>query len=136
MRLPDDEAGFITLHIVNAETENGIGTKKIQESMKIIEEVLNIVCDFFDKDIEKDSLTYYRFINHLKYFSQRVVKNESFSKDDHDQKLLEMMKEVYVQSYMCALNIQGFIKGRYNVSIGNEEMIYLIIHIQRAIFSV
>lgn len=136
VRLPDDEAGFIALHIVNAETENGIGTKKIQESMKIIEEVLNIVCDFFDKDIEKDSLTYYRFINHLKYFSQRVVKNESFSKDDHDQKLLEMMKEVYVQSYMCALNIQGFIKGRYNVSIGNEEMIYLIIHIQRAIFSV
>lgn len=133
--LPDDEAGFIALHIVNAGTENELGTKKIQKATEIIEEVLNIVMDFFDKNIEKDSLTYYRFVNHLKYFSQRIVRNESFKNKESDRKLLKMMKQSYSDSYMCALNIKGFIQGRYNTQIGDEEMVYLLIHIQRAIFN-
>lgn len=136
VRLNIDEAGFIALHIVNAETDNGIDTNQVEKSTKIIEEILEIVTDFFEREINEDTLVYYRFINHLKYFSYRIV-NESnlFEDDKQDKQLLDMMKVTYAKSYMCAVNIMEFVRGKYNVDIGNEELLYLVIHIQRAMFN-
>lgn len=135
VQLPNDEAGFIALHIVNAQTENGIGTGQIERSTKIIEEILDIVMNYFDTAIKEDSLTYYRFVNHLRYFSQRVVSNNIFTQDAKDEELLQLMKQTYKDSYLCAMNIKGFIKGKYSVDIGEEELLYLVIHIQRAIYN-
>lgn len=136
VRLNIDEAGFIALHIVNAETDNGIDTNQVEKSTKIIEEILEIVTDFFEREINEDTLVYYRFINHLKYFAHRIV-NESnlFEDDKQDKQLLDMMKVTYAKSYMCAVNIMEFVRGKYNVDIGNEELLYLVIHIQRAMFN-
>ncbi|MCH3961778.1 MAG: PRD domain-containing protein [Solobacterium sp.] len=133
--LADDEAGFIALHIVNAETENAIGTDKIEQSTKIIEQILDIVRAYFNTEINEGSLTYYRFINHLRYFSQRIVSHSTFKNDKSDENLLQMMKTTYSDSYLCAINIKGFVKGRFDVDIGSEELLYLVIHIQRAIFN-
>jgi beta-glucoside operon transcriptional antiterminator len=133
--LADDEAGFIALHIVNAETENAIGTDKIEQSTKIIEQILDIVRAYFNTEINEGSLTYYRFINHLRYFSQRIVSYSTFKNDKSDENLLQMMKTTYSDSYLCAINIKGFVKGRFDVDIGSEELLYLVIHIQRAMFN-
>lgn len=136
VRLNIDEAGFITLHIVNAETDNGIDTNQVEKSTKIIEEILEIVTNFFEREINEDTLVYYRFINHLKYFAYRIVNQSNLFKDDkQDKQLLDMMKVTYAKSYMCAVNIMEFVRGKYNVDIGNEELLYLVIHIQRAMFN-
>lgn len=135
VRLNIDEAGFIALHIVNAETDNGIDTNQVEKSTKIIEEILEIVTNFFEREINEDTLVYYRFINHLKYFAYRIVNQSNLFKDDkQDKQLLDMMKVTYAKSYMCAVNIMEFVRGKYNVDIGNEELLYLVIHIQRAMF--
>ena len=135
VQLSDDEAGFIALHIVNAETENNIGTDKVQKSTKIIEEILDIVRNYFNKEINEESVTYYRFVNHLRFFSQRIVSNATFEDDSNDEILLNMMKVSYQDSYLCAMNIIGFIKGRYDITVGKNELVYLIIHIQRTMFN-
>ena len=116
--------------------DNGIDTNQVEKSTKIIEEILEIVTDFFEREINEDTLVYYRFINHLKYFAYRIV-NESnlFEDDKQDKQLLDMMKVTYAKSYMCAVNIMEFVRGKYNVDIGNEELLYLVIHIQRAMFN-
>lgn len=132
VRLPIDEAGFIALHIVNAETGNYIDTNKVEKSTKIIEEVLNIVTDFFNAEVDEQSLIYFRFINHLKYFAWRIVNDSTFNDSEQDDELLCMMKKVYSKSYMCAKNIQEYIRARYSKEIGSEEIVYLVIHIQRA----
>lgn len=133
--LPDDEAGFIALHIVNAETENGTSTKKILKATKIIEEILEIIKAYFDIEISEDSLSYFRFINHLRYFSQRIVKSALFSESSSDKELLELLSMKYRESYQCCLNIRSFIKVKYETEIGSEELLYLTIHVQRAVFS-
>lgn len=135
VRLNLDEAGFIALHIVNAETENGFGTNQVEKSTKIIQEVLEIVTNFFDQEINEGTLVYFRFINHLKYFAYRIVNQSIFTEDKQDIELLDMMKVTYAKSYMCATNIREFIHAKYNVEIGSEELLYLVIHIQRAIFN-
>lgn len=132
VRLPDDEAGFIALHIVNAETGNSLNTSQAEKSTKIIDEIVNIVSAFFDKEIDETSLTYFRFINHLKYFSWKIVQDSVFSNEHKDADLLHMMKLTYSQAYLCAQNIREYIRAKYGKDIGNEELVYLVIHIQRA----
>lgn len=132
VQLPDDEAGFIALHIVNAETGNNLDTNQVEKSTRIIEEIMKIIGDFFDTQIDESSLTYFRFINHLKYFSWRVVDDSVFNDGRNDNDLLNMMKITYSQAYLCAKNIKEYIRGKYGKDIGNEELVYLVIHIQRA----
>lgn len=132
--LSNDEAGFIALHIVNAETENAVSTKEIYKATKIIEEILGIVKNYFDVEIDEDSLTYFRFVNHLRYFSLRIVNHSIFKDDEKDRKLLDVLSKMYIQSYQCCLNIKRFIKVTYDTNIGYEELLYLTIHVQRAIF--
>lgn len=134
IQFSDDEAGFIALHIVNAETENISSRKDIIKCTKIIDEVLTIVKNYFDVEIDEDSLTYFRFVNHLRYFSQRIVKHSIFKDDEKDRKLLDVLSKMYDQSYQCCLNIKSFIKVNYDTDIGNEELLYLTIHVQRAIY--
>ena len=132
--LPPDEAGFIALHIVNAETEDDPDTQNICRATKIIEEILEVVKDYFAVEIEEDSLAYFRFINHLRYFSGRLVKGAAFSGDDKDRELLETLSLKYQDAYKCGKNIEAFILKKYGIDIGCEELLYLTIHIQRAVF--
>lgn len=133
--LSDDEAGFIALHIVNAETEDDyIGTKNIYKATKIIEEVLNIVKSHFGVEIDEGSLIYYRFIVHLRYFAQRILNNTVFHGDDKDKELLGILALNYSQAYQCSLEISEFIEKKYGAKIGCEEILYMTIHVQRAVF--
>ncbi|MDO4501425.1 MAG: PRD domain-containing protein [Erysipelotrichaceae bacterium] len=136
VKLKLDEAGFIALHIVNAETDNGINTNKVEKATKIIEEILDIVFEFSNQKFDEESLAYYRFITHLKYFAYRIVNQSNlFTSDKKDKELLDMMKITYEKSYMCAVNIMEFVRAKYGVDIGDEELLYLVIHIQRAMFN-
>lgn len=135
IEVPKDEAGFIALHIVNSETENELDTRNTYRATKIIEEVLEVVKNCFGVDIETDSLANFRFITHLKYFSQRIVNGAVFSGDEKDKELLDTLSKKYALSYECSLNIRTFIRAKYNTDIGYEELLYLTIHIQRAIYS-
>lgn len=132
VQFSDDEAGFLALHILNAEEDDYIGTKNMFKATKLIEEVLDIVRNFYDEEIAENSLTWYRFINHLRYFSQRIIKGSVFDEDAKDKELLDMLSIKYQDAYVCAVNVQRFVKIRYKTKIGNEELLYLTIHIQRA----
>ena len=91
IKLPEDEAGFIAMHIVNAELNEEM--PNVVNITKLIQDVLNIVKYHFKIDIDEDSLNYFRFLTHLKFFAQRLFSGTSLgSKDDF---LYEMMKEKY-----------------------------------------
>ena len=132
--LSKDEAGFIALHIVNAQTQNATNTKNVYKATKIIEEILTIVENYFDAEIDESSIIYFRLINHLRYFSMRIVGKDVFKDSKKDSELLEILAVKYKNSYQCCLNIRSFIKVKYEVDIGCEELLYLTIHIQRAMY--
>ncbi len=133
VELPIDEAGFIAMHIINSETENGIGTANVRKVTIIIDEILKIISNYFNVEIDEKSLVYFRLISHLKYFARNIVTHHEFGSDDKNEALLNMLKEAYKDAYLCAINIKQFIHVKYEVEIGNEELTYLIIHIQRSI---
>lgn len=132
VELPEDEAAFIALHIVNAEMDES-NIKQTLEVTKIMQEISNIVKYYFSVEFDIDSVYYYRYITHLKFFAQRLVFNKTF-KDSSDDGLLEVVKMKYKTSYKCVERITEFILRKYKYELSNEEKLYLTIHIERVIY--
>lgn len=63
--LPEDEAGFIALHIVNAQMNEDMPV--MINITKFIQDVLHIVKFHFGIEYDEESLAYYRFVTHLKF---------------------------------------------------------------------
>lgn len=127
--LPEDEAGFIALHIVNAKLKTG-DVEKITEMTKIIQNILNIVKYDFNVDIDEYSLDYERFITHLKFFVQRLFIGQKLDSNDAADFIL-MLKEKYRKEYASALKISEYIENEYNRKLEPDELLYLTIHINR-----
>ncbi|MDU5948966.1 MAG: PRD domain-containing protein, partial [Paenibacillus macerans] len=127
--LPEDEAAFIAIHIVNAEMNEEVGTT--MDITKFIQQIINIVKYHFGTEFEEDSLSYLRFITHLKFFAQRVLKGTHY-REDYDN-LFDLIKEKHREAAFCAEKIKKFVEKEYNHKLTNEEMLYLTVHIERVV---
>lgn len=78
MELSTDEAGFIALHLVNAEMEEEVGN--IYELTKLMQEITNIVKYYFKVSFDEDSVYFYRFSTHLKFSVIAYYTNVKLSK--------------------------------------------------------
>lgn len=133
IHLPDDEAGFIALHIVNAEMDN-TDIHNTYEITKIMQEITNIVKYNFNITFNEDSVYFYRFTSHLKFFAQRLVNKKNFE-NDNDDGLLDIIKLKYKNAYECVNKVGKFILDKYSYEISNEEKLYLTIHIARIVYN-
>ncbi|WP_160688467.1 PRD domain-containing protein [Clostridium sp. C2-6-12] len=131
VRLPDDEAGFIAIHIVEALLNENV--EDMYNITEVMSEISNIVKYNFHIAFNEDSIYYYRFITHLKFFAQRLLGNK-INIDDKNDDLLDTVKLKYVNSYECVNKIGDFLKRRYDYNITNEEKLYLTIHIERLVY--
>ncbi|WP_345489501.1 BglG family transcription antiterminator LicT [Orbus sasakiae] len=125
--LPEDEAGFITFHIINAQLNDTM--PNIVTMTKIMREILNIVKYHFKFEYDEDSLTYQRFVTHLKFFSQRILNNNFVASQDIS--LYEIVKEKYHQAYLCTKRIDLHLIQQYAHPLTDDESLYLTIHIER-----
>ena len=121
--LPEDEAGFIALHFVNA-AYNRNTTESIT-STNIIKDILQII---------EDDLNYDRLLTHLKYFTKRIITN---SKDEStsDEIFAKIIENSYPEAYKCALKIKEYIENTYNYEVNEDEIIYLTMHIHRVVLA-
>lgn len=128
--LPEDEAGFLALHIVNAELDEEMPV--IKDMTQVMQEILTIVKYHFKFEFNENSLTFYRFITHLKFFAQRLVKGNHY-KSSVDDDLYDVIKHKYPNAYKCTEKIKKFIESNYTYKLTEEEMLYLTIHIERIV---
>ncbi|PLR76735.1 transcription antiterminator LicT [Bacillus sp. V3-13] len=127
--LPEDEAGFIAMHLVNAELNEEM--PNVVNITKLIQDVLNIVKYHFKIDIDEESLNYFRFLTHLKFFAQRLFSDANL--DSKDDFLYELVKEKHTEAFKCTQKIKEFIEKTHHHTLTKEEMAYLSIHIERVV---
>lgn len=132
IQLPEDEAAFIALHIVNSEMDDS-DIQQVTEITKIMQEISNIVKYYFSIEFDVNSVYYYRFITHLKFFAQRLLTKKTYDENTDDD-LLMAVKKKYQTSYKCVEKISEFILRKYKYALSNEEKLYLTIHIERIIY--
>lgn len=129
VELPVDEAAFIALHIVNAEMDGDITqTLGIPGMLK---DMVNIVRYTFRIELNEDSLSYERFLTHLKFFIQRAVNRQYYPSEDAE--LYELYKKKVPKCYDCAKKIKKYMEEKTDTEVTEEEEMYLTIHISRVI---
>ena len=126
IRLPEDEACNIALHLINAQVNNSSNkVEDIANQTKMIQDILNIVKYTYNIALDEKSLNYERFVTHLRFFFQRLNKKEKI--ETEDDFLLKQIKEKYKKAYECMLKIEVYLEKE----LSEEEQLYLTIHIQR-----
>lgn len=131
IQLPNDEAGFIALHIANVELDED-NMDHIFQVTKVIQEIMTIVKYHFHAQFDTSNVYYYRFITHLKFFALRLLKDNQFNEDEENE-LLDVVKDKYCTSYECVLKIKDFLEKKYNYTLQEDEIVYLTIHVHRVV---
>ncbi|NME84078.1 PRD domain-containing protein [Clostridium sp. SM-530-WT-3G] len=127
IELPEDEAGFIALHIVNAQLNSNMNNT--MEMTKLIQSVLKLIKYYYHIDLDESSVYYTRFITHLKYFAQKVLSDKVVPNKKDD--LFTIIQIKYKEAFECAKKIADFVERDYNKKLSEEELVYLTVHIRR-----
>ena len=131
--MPDVEACSIALHIVNAESENGVFSDNLDQVMKyarIIDEVVGMVSKDLGITIEHSSRTCARFIVHLRYLLKRLDEGIEPAMVD-GASLLKSVKANFPEAYRCARHVAEYLNRRCHWTCSDEEVLYLMMYINR-----
>lgn len=129
IELPEDEAGFIAMHFVNAQLNEEM--HNVVNITKLLKEILRIVEYHFNITLDENSMNYFRFVTHLKFFAQRIFNHTALG--DNDKVLYEVVKKNYPDSYECVKKINLMLEDKYNHFMSVDEKLYLMMHTQRII---
>ena len=125
--LPVDEAGFIALHIVNAEYNTAM--RDTIDITTLIQNVVKIVKEYFSMDLDETSLNYQRFVTHLRFLAQRIIGGEMLNSDNPE--FNQLISQMYPEEYACSLKLKDYIQVTYHHDVTEEETAYLAVHIKR-----
>ncbi|MGE9550104.1 BglG family transcription antiterminator LicT [Erwinia amylovora] len=126
-RLEQDEAGFIALHLVNAQLHSNM--PEVMHITGFMQQILDIVRYQLNIDYQTDSLSYNRFVTHLKFFAQRMLGKRGVFSDD--ESLHDVVSRRYPQAYRCVEKIDRHVYKTWSYALGAEERMFLTIHIER-----
>ncbi|RGF57883.1 PRD domain-containing protein [Roseburia sp. AF12-17LB] len=131
VELPEDEAGFIAMHLVNAQMGGQMNQSRNMPAM--IKDILNIVRYTFQVELDEKSLSYERFVTHLRFFVQRVISREDSERNDEE--FDQLIADRFPRSYECAQKIKSYMKKKLDYEVSDVEISYLAVHIHRVIHS-
>ena len=126
--IPPGERGFITLHIHSARN-NG----KLSNTIKytyICNSVIETIEDMLNMKIDRKSLDYARFLTHLRFAIERILKDLKVEND-----FLDLIKIKYRKAYKVALEVGKIIEESIYRKVNDDEIAYIALHIQRFVKS-
>lgn len=127
LRFTQDEAGFIALHLVAAQLDNLLS--EVPDISRMMQDILQLVRYSLSVDYDETSLSYQRFITHLKFFSRRIISRAPVR--DDDTQMHTAIKENYPQAWHCAEKIALYLNHKWQRELTTEETMFLTVHIER-----
>ncbi|RCW63924.1 BglG family transcription antiterminator LicT [Saliterribacillus persicus] len=132
VRLDEDDAGSIALHLVNSQI-SGENMETAVQVTETVNNILNIVKYHYQVELDESSINYERFVTHLRYFAIRFIRNEKME-DTVDDFLYEQVQRKYRNAYACTEKINIYLKKNFNWTLSQDEKVYLTVHIHRVTF--
>ena len=130
VRIDRHEAAGVALSIVNAAVapsqRRALAAKRED---RLLEHVAEAVEREMGAAVDRDSFAFARFTTHIRYLIDRVQKGEPIESENSG--LYEVLAEQYPRSVACAQAIAAEIEAAYGEALTEEELVYLIMHINR-----
>ncbi|MHC3377447.1 PRD domain-containing protein [Ligilactobacillus equi] len=128
INLPQAEAASLAFHIADARNKSETSYDSMKIS-KITDEILHLFAIISGNKINRESLSYRRLLTHTKFFVERLITNAQL--DGTDRIMYDHVLESYPKSTKMAIKILEYLDKQYHYKVTSEELMYLIIHIQR-----
>jgi len=122
--LPQDEVGFITMHIHAAIQNSNISKTSLNTA--IISDMVTFIEEETGYKIDKDGIDYARLINHIRFALDRESKKISIKNI-----LLGSIKRKLKDSYNLSKKVAKKIEEDYNIKITQDEIGYLAMHLEK-----
>lgn len=124
-----DEAAFLAYHFVNNQLNTVQNTGDINSVTKLINEIIKIIELCYQIRLDEAEWNFQRLVTHLKFFAQRLL-NKTQQSDESDE-FFHLVKNSKPRVYKCMIKIADFLHDEYGYELNKEEMLYLMLHIER-----
>ena len=125
--LPEDEAGNIAFHFINAQFNHPYNDKNLQ-IRRLAENVMDIVKYYYQLVYQEDGVTYTRYVRHVQLFAQRLISGKQLN-GDPSHLIYDQIATVCESEFKCVEKISVFVQGQFGVSLTSQEGMYLAMHI-------
>ena len=132
VRLPADEAGTIAIHYFNAQDPK----RRLKESYRAVELISEIVLaiqEDFGIEFDKEGTDFNRLMTHLRFFVNGLMSDGYRASELTDSFLFDQMRRQYPRVYDCVERVRDIVRAKAGREVGTEELLYLMIHIQRIV---
>ncbi|MCY6483641.1 transcription antiterminator [Clostridium aestuarii] len=124
IELPEDEAGFICMHI-----RGGITNQDARKSLahtKKIGEIMNLISKLLRSNFDRNSFEYIRTLSHINFMIERVK-----SKEPIRNYLLESIKKELYYEFNIAIKVALKIENVFDIKVPEDEIGYIAVHLKR-----
>lgn len=130
VRLDRHEATGIALSIVNsAVTMSDRAARKEADVAYLLEGITRVVEEEMGISVDRDSFDYARFATHVQYLIDRVLAGAPI--ESSNQELYEEVATSFPKAEECARRASALIEGRLGGKLTQEELLYLMLHVNR-----
>lgn len=126
--LPEDEAGYIALHLVSI----SVDSTAAYGTLKFVKAMLDIIRSTYDITLNEDSLDALRLITHLKFLAQRIQQN-SIWKDGEEDSLYAYLLGRDPRNPVCLERMDEYLRQHAAPALNRQEQFYLLIHLNRVL---
>ncbi len=130
--LSEHEAGYVTMHMVNASL--GENKESISKIFLFTSGVVDIIEDIFDIDFDEDEISLARLNSHLKFLAKRILLKQP-STEDQVEEFYDMFMKKDKRYKAVEKKIKTFVYKNFHHEVTLQEMVYLMVHINKAISS-
>lgn len=127
VRLAEDEAGFIAMHIVNAEMGNF--SSKGYETIELTKDILNIIKYHYQTEFDQSSSAFKELMIYIKNMIRRMAGNQMYQNEDED--ICALICTKYPNAYECSMRIAKFLVQKMKLKPNMDEIAYMTLNINR-----
>ena len=125
--LPKSEIPTLALHLINGKS---LTEKDVRfDSSQIIDEAIDIIENHFSITIDRNNFNCSRFVTHFDHLIRRCLNNEQITSKNIN--IYKLTIDKYENVYKVAMKIGRLLRIKLNITLTDEEILYLILHINR-----
>ncbi|VEG26244.1 Cryptic beta-glucoside bgl operon antiterminator [Actinomyces howellii] len=128
VQLPVGEAYALALHLFTA----AVGARSAQEAVaqsRLIRQVMELLASAYGPGFDAGSVNAARFATHLRYFLARA--RTAQVEDGTASVIAGALREDRPHAYQVALRVKGLLELRLGISVSDDELAYLTMHVAR-----
>ncbi len=130
--LSKNEACSIALYIANAEAIGNTFTDDFRGTMQIVrvvDEIIAIVEEQLATTINRSTYSFSRFVIHIRYLARRLIDGDPIEPQNFS--MYEQLAADFPEAHTCAEAIRLYLKQEYGWECSDEEVVYLMMYINR-----